>query len=63
MRINYRWALGLSVVSPRGENRGWCYLSVLEGLAERLRMPNPYRNPDRTFTSLIMFMGWSYEYE
>jgi len=35
--------------------------SALDSLAERLEIPSPYRNPDQTFTSLIMSMGKYYK--
>ena len=60
MDIDYKWALNLSVVCPKAEGTGWYYYSVLEGLAEKLSMPNPYRNPDKTFSRLIYEEARSY---
>jgi len=60
MEIDHRWAVNLSVVSPLGENTAWCDYSVLDSLARKIDLPSPYRNPDKTLSSLIVFMGEHY---
>lgn len=51
-----KWHISLCCLAGQ-EGRTFVYYKTVETLAEKLDMPSPYRNPDRTFASLIVFIA------
>lgn len=54
MKISLSWILGLSCLGGK-EGIDWVYYEVFDKLLRESSEPNPYRNPDNTFSDLVFY--------